>query len=268
MPDYRRGAPVRAEDLNRTQRAAQTARLAGAAFLSQDNGDNLVARDPRRLSRRAVRQIFVQGMQWRITAKKDESGSFIVSVGPGIVAWGAGVNFSNPGEENLGALSAGESGRIVWVTSAAPLPLVHDPRWPTGNAPDCGCRDCDCRDAEGDGAGSGGDSGALLLVPPDWSAPEGATDVREIGYVEVADSGAVAVNQIQRDTIVARAIVGRTDPGGDKPDEVPPCGHPLNGQDDSHPISVGPIASGGHSLDEPGDGGFTPACADSDTAAA
>lgn len=247
------------------------------AVLSKRTADWLrsaMARDssrgfrPRRI---AYPGSFVQGMQWRISATQsaasDET-SFLFSVGPGVVAWGAGVNYSHPGEENLGALSAGQAARIVWVTSAAPIPLVHDPRWPTGNAPDCGCRDCDCRDAEGDGAGSGGDSGALLFVSPDWTAPEGATDVREIGYVEVSDSGAVAVNQIQRDTIVARAIVGRTDPGGDKPDEVPPCGHPLNGQDDSHPISVGPIASGGHSLDEPGDGGFTPACADSDTAAA
>ena len=57
MPDFRRGAPVRAEDLNRTLRAAQTARLAGAAYLSQDNGDALVARDPRRISLRVLRKL-------------------------------------------------------------------------------------------------------------------------------------------------------------------------------------------------------------------
>ena len=45
---------------------------------------------------------------------------------------------------------AGSSARVVWVTSAAPLPLVHDPRWPKGDAPDCGCAECDCPDREGD----------------------------------------------------------------------------------------------------------------------
>jgi len=249
------------------------------AVLSKRTADWLrsaMARDssrgfrPRRI---AYPGSFVQGMQWRISATQSASSdepSFFFCVGPGVVAWGAGVNYSHPGEENLGALSAGQAARIVWVTSAAPIPLVHDPRWPAGNAPDCGCRDCDCRDAEGDGAGSGGDSGALLFVPPDWTAPEGATDVREIGYVEVSDSGAVAVNQIQRDTIVARAIVGRTDPGGDQPEEVPPCGHPLNSQPDSHGGSehYSTLNGGGHRLDYPGDGGFSPLCADSDTAAA
>lgn len=271
MPDYRRGAPVRAEDLNRTQRAAQTARLAGAAFLSQDNGDNLVARDPRRLSRRAVRQIFVQGMQWRITAKKDESGSFVVSVGPGIVAWGAGVNYSHPGEENLGALSAGQSARIVWVTSAAPLPLVHDPRWPTGNAPECGCEGCHCLTNRGDAAGTGGDAGELLLVDDGWTAPDGTTDVREIGSVEISDAGSASISQLQRDTIVARAIVGRTDAGGDNPEDVPTCGNPLNEVSDYNPLDFGRQPDGdgdddSNPLDHDGDGGYTPTCrADTDT---
>lgn len=270
MPDFRRGAPVRAEDLNRTLRAAQTARLAGAAYLSQDNGDALVARDPRRLSRRAVRQIFVQGMQWRITAKKDESGSFVVSVGPGIVAWGAGVNFSHPGEENLGALSAGQAARIVWVTSAASLPLVHDPRWPTGNAPECGCEGCHCLTNRGDAAGTGGDAGAMLLVADDWTAPDGTTDVREIGTIAVSDAGGVSIAQLQRDTIVARAIVGRRPGGEDPEDKVPACGNPLNDEDDYNPLdhtSSGAWSGGGggvdrNPLDDPGLGGYTPTCRD------
>ncbi len=87
--------------------------------------------------------------------------------------------------------------------------------------------------------------------------------MREIGSVEVSGSGAVAISQLQRDTIVARAIVGRDDPGGDEPDETPPCGHPLNDQNDSHPLdNVNCAGGGGHPLDSPGDGGYTPACAD------
>lgn len=271
MPDFRRGAPVRAEDLNRTLRAAQTARLAGAAYLSQDNGDALVARDPRRISRRlAGRAVFVQGMQWRITARKDEDGPIVVAVGPGIVAWGAGVNYAHSGDPELGTIQAGSSARVVWVTSAAPLPLVHDPRWPKGDAPDCGCAECDCPDREGDPDSDGGDSGELLLVPTGWTAPTGATDVREIGAVSVSDSGVVTISQLQRDTIVARAVVGRA-PGGEKPDETPPCGHPLNGDaatSGEHPLSRGWRAwdGGRHPLDDPGDGGYTPLCADSSAA--
>jgi hypothetical protein len=210
------------------------------------------------------------GCQWKITASAVENGdgSVLVSVGPGLVAWGAGVNYSNPGEAGLGPLQPGSSARVVWVTAAPPLPLVNEPRWPTGNAPECGCEGCHCLTKKGDAAGTGGDSGALLLVAPSWSAPTGTTDVREIGAVAVSAAGGVSIYQLQRDTIVARAIVGRKDGGGDEPDETPPCGHPLNAQDDSHPFDVGNTAGGGgHPLDSPGEGGYTPECADNKNAA-
>ena len=71
------------------------------------------------------------------------------------------------------------------------------------------------------------------------------------------------MTQLQRDTIVARAIPGRDHSDDPKPDEVPPCGHPLNQIGDTHPFDVGNTAGGGgHPLDEPGEGGFTPLCAD------
>lgn len=210
------------------------------------------------------------GCQWKITAAavEDGAGAVLVSVGPGLVAWGAGVNFSNPGAEKLGPLQPGSSARVVWITAAPPLPLVHDPRWPTGNAPDCSDEECDCPKREGDAGGAGGDSGAILLVAPSWTAPAGTTDVREIGAVAVSAAGGVSIYQLQRDAIVARAIVGRKNGGGEEPDETPPCGHPLNDQDDSHPFDVGNTAGGGdHPLESPGDGGYTPACADGKNAA-
>ena len=112
MPSYRRGSPVRAEDLNRTQRAAETARLAGAAYLSQDNGDNLVGRDPRRFSRRIARSLSAPGMQWRITAKRGEGGSVAVRVAGGLVAWGGCITYSHPGAD-LGEFAPGSYARIV-----------------------------------------------------------------------------------------------------------------------------------------------------------
>lgn len=226
---------------------------------------------------------FAAGMQWRITTaaapapepaegEEPQPPSVAVSVGAGIVAWGAGVNYANPGSDPLGTIAAGESARVVWRTTAAPLPLVHDPRWPTGNAPECADPDCDCPSREGDPDGEGGDAGELLLVPPDWIAPDGTTDCREIGLVEVSASGVATVTQIQRDTIVARAIVGRN-PGGENPDEkTPNCGNPLNDDDDYNPLdhtSSGAWSGGGggvgvdrNPLDDPGAGGYTPTCRD------
>ena len=261
---------LRASQLNELARSADSAHLGAAGFLSQENGLEQVARSPRRPG--SACSIFVQGMQWRITAKKGAGESFVVSVGPGIVAWGAGVNFSHPGEENLGALSAGQAARIVWVTSAAPLPLVHDPRWPTGNAPECGCEGCHCPTNRGDAAGTGGDAGSLLLVTGDWTAPDGTTDVREIGTVAVSDAVRVSIAQLQRDTIVARAIVGRKPGGEDPEDNAPNCGNPLNDEDDYNPLdhtSSGAWSGGGggvgvdrNPLDDPGLGGYTPTCRD------
>ena len=216
------------------------------------------------------------GMQWRIyTARTETQGegedtptvSVSVSVGPGIVAWGAGVNFANEGADPLGTLAPGATARVVWRTTAAPIPLVHDPRWPTGGAPECEDQECNCPEREGDPDGTGGDSGELLLVPLDWIAPDGTTDCREIGLVEVSASGAAIVTQIQRDTIVARAIVGRV-PGGEEPDDAPPCGNPLNSNSDYNPLDDPAWSGGGgggggverNPLDDPGDGGYTPTC--------
>ena len=229
------------------------------------------------------------GMQWRISTARTETQvegeetptvSVEVSVGPGIVAWGAGVNYANEGADQLGALAPGASARVVWRTTAAPIPLVHDPRWPTGDAPPCSDPDCDCPSREGDPAGRGGDAGELLIVPPDWIAPDGTTDCREIGLVEVSDSGVATVTQIQRDTIVARAIVGRAPGedgggGGENPaTRDPPCGNPLNAEPDYNPLdhvddrpeSEDPEQGGGggsgNPLDDPGEGGYTPTCKD------
>ena len=217
------------------------------------------------------------GCQWRITASAAEAAegdppAVSVSVGPGVVAWGAGVNYANPGARDIGALSPGSSARVVWLTAASPLPLVHDPRWPTGDAPECSDTECDCPEREGDPAGEGGDAGALLLVPDDWTAPDGTTDVREIGTVAVSDAGGVSIAQLQRDTIVARAIVGRKPGGEDPEDKVPDCGNPLNDDDDYNPLdhtSGGAWSGGGggvgvdrNPLDDPGLGGYTPTCRD------
>lgn len=221
----------------------------------------------------------VQGCQWRITSApaevaEGEPQAVSVSVGPGIVAWGAGVNYANPGAQNLGTLSPGSSARVVWLTAAPPLPLVHDPRWPTGDAPECSDPECDCPEREGDPAGEGGDAGALLLVPDDWTAPDGTTDVREIGTVAVSDAGGVSIAQLQRDTIVARAIVDRKPGGEDPEDKAPNCGNPLNDENDYNPLDHGgddgSSWSGGgggagvtrNPLDDPGEGGYTPTCRD------
>ena len=211
------------------------------------------------------------GWQWRISAAAVEGGdgAVLVSVGPGLVAWGAGINYSHPGEEGLGPLESGSSARVVWLTAAPPLPLVYDPRWPTGNAPKCSDRECDCPEREGDPDGTGGDSGALLLVPLDWTAPNGTTDVRDIGVVSVSDAGGVSIRQLQRDTIVARAIVGRVPGGGDPEEETPTCGNPLNDSSDYNPLDHVPIASGDRNpLDDPGPGGYTPTCRDEKAQAA
>lgn len=221
-----------------------------------------------------------QGMQWRIATTRSEAQgesaeptvSVAVSVGPGVVAWGAGISYANPGADPLGTLAPGESARVVWRTTAPPIPLVHDPRWPSGGAPDCADPDCNCPEREGDPGGTGGDSGELLLVPLDWIAPDGTTDCREIGLVEVSDAGAATISQIQRDTIVALAIVGRTDPGGDDPEQAPPCGNPLNAESDYNPLDFPPGQGGGEGgsdnpLDNPGEGGYTPSCADDFSAA-
>lgn len=236
------------------------------------------------------------GHQWRISASAETTPAegegeeptvrVLVSVGPGIVAWGAGINYANPGAEGLGPLAPGESARVVWATGAAPLPLVHDPRWPTGDAPPCSDPDCDCPSREGDPAGRGGDAGALLLVDDDWTAPEGTTDVREIGAVAVSSSGAVTISQLQRDTIVARAIVGRAagDEGGgggeDPATRDPPCGNPLNAEPDYNPLDhvddrhegedpeQGGGGGSGNPLDDAGEGGYTPTCSDLSSSAA
>lgn len=252
---------LRASQLNELARSADSAHLGAAGFLSQENGLEQVARSPRRAT--PVAQAAIHGMQWRITAKKVEGG-VAVSVGAGLVAWGGGITYINNGAD-LGELAPGEEARVVWITSAPPIALVNDPRWPKGDAPDCGCRDCDCRDETGDPSAGGGDSGALLLVAPDWTPPDGFTDAREIGTVSVSETGRATVGQLQRDTIVARAIVGRDPDAVDPPEEVPPCGHPLNneGANDTNPIWSGNTAGGGgHPLDSPGDGGYTPLCAD------
>jgi len=208
------------------------------------------------------------GGQWRIETYSDpDGGGVAVRVGAGLVAWGAGVTYSNPGADQLGILASGESARVVWITAAPPIPLVHDPRWPTGGAPECSDPDCDCPEREGDPNGTGGDSGALLLVEDGWTAPEGTTDAREIGRVEVSEAGGVVVEWLQRDTIVARAIVGRRDPGGDEPEDGPPCGNPLNGENDYNPLDdprrgyIDPGLSD-NPLDNPGEGGYTPTCSD------
>lgn len=198
--------------------------------------------------------------QWRLSATRGDDGATI-TVGPGLVAWGGGVNYANPGAE-LGPAAPGDY-RVVWTTAAQPVPLVHDPRWPTGDAPGCECSDCTCPAAEGDGSASGGDSGALLLVDDSWTMPEGTTDVREIGRISIPAEGAPTIEQLQRDTIVALAIVGRT-AGGDEPEEPPPCGNPLNGDGgDYNPLDF-PYDTGrgeaGNPLDDAGDGGYTPSC--------
>ena len=208
------------------------------------------------------------GGQWKITAAADGAGAVVVAVGPGLVAWGAGVNYANPGDV-VGTLAPGSSARVVWLTAAPPIALVHDPRWPTGNAPRCSDRECDCPSKEGDPNAHGGDSGALLLVSPGWTAPAGTTDEREIGTVAVSASGGVSISQIQRDTIVARAIVGRRDPGGDEPEETPPCGNPLNDAgDDTNPLDRpgGSDSATGNPLDVEGEGGYTPLCSDDEAA--
>ncbi len=220
------------------------------------------------------------GCQWKITAAavEDGEGAVTVSVGPGLVAWGAGVNFANPGGA-VGTLEPGQSARVVWATEAPPIPLVHDPRWPEGNAPQCPAEGCDCPQREGDPFGDGGDAGTLLLVDEDWTAPEGTTDVREIGAVSVSGAGGVSIRQHQRDTIVARAIVGRGVPAGDEPDLVDPtCGNPLNseGSDDTNPLDLQSRGSaygsaggaGDNPLDNEGKGGYTPSCKDAAEAAA
>ncbi len=259
------GRPISARDLNAVESSARSAHPATGSFLAVDNGSALSLRNPRRVLPIPGRAMILQQMQWRISAIAKDSG-VVVSVGPGIVAWGGGVNCLHPGEPELGPVSPGSSVRIVWTTAAPPLPLVHDPRWPTGGAPGCECPDCTCPAAEGDGSASGGDSGALLLVDDSWTMPEGTTDVREIGRVTVPDEGAPTIEQLQRDTIVALAIVGRA-AGGDDPEDVPPCGNPLNGDGDYNPLDM-PYDTGrgesGNPLDDEGDGGYTPSCTPED----
>ncbi len=261
------------------------------AVLSKRTADWLrsaMARDssrgfrPRRI---AYPGSFVQGMQWRISAtpiapapeqegEGDEPalGRVAIHVDGGLVAWGGCITYINAGAD-LGEFGPGDSGRIVWASAAPPVALVNDPRWPTGGAPDCECRDCDCRDATGNPSAGGGDSGVLLIVEDDWIPDGEITDCREIGSFEISDTGAASITQLQRDTIVVIAIADRDHSNDTKPEEVPPCGHPLNNQSDQHPLSHGSGWSGGgggveHPLDHPGDGGYTPLCDDDPTAAA
>lgn len=218
-----------------------------------------------------------QGMQWRITAKKGEGGNVVVHVGAGLVAWGGGITYINNGAD-LGELAAGASARVVWATDANPVPLVRDPRWPAGDAPTCECCGCEgeggggnCHRDTGDPSGTGGDSGALLLVADDWSPGSNVTDYREIGRIDVSDAGVASIAQLQRDTIVALSIPGRDHSEDPTPDETPPCGHPLNLDDGEHPFGRGWRSwdgGGAHPLDLPGPGGFTPLCADDKTKSA
>lgn len=231
--------------------------------------------------------------QWKIAAKWDaEAQSATVSVAPGIVAWGGGASATWSGngadESNVGAIPAGESRVVIWYTTAAPRPFKYDPRWPDGaDIPSCGSSDCDCHAATGDPNEYTADPGVVALLTPDAAAPDGTTDSRVLGVVEVSEDGRATVTQWQRDTIDARAIVGVDPSAADDPDEddkdaAPPCGNPMNEnggggvtenpldeEEGEHGGSTAknddPTPTGGREnnpLDSPGDGGYTPTCKD------
>lgn len=131
----------------------------------------------------------------------------------------------------------------------------------------------------------------MHLAADDWTPPEGATDQRLIAVLDYSEGSRPTIQQWQRDTIVARAIVGAEmdaaaapdEEDGDDESDAPPCGNPMNeggggvehnpldddtGHSDTTPASDSdPTPPGGtdrNPLDSPGDGGYTPTCKESD----
>lgn len=244
--------------------------------------------------RRHKRRLFPTGRSvssfrhaWKIaaTVKADGRGGTLcdVSVAPGGVAWGGGFNATWPGA-TVGTIEGDGRRLVLWQTKGSPVPLANDPRFPSGDAPSCGCDDCSCLTLHGDPTKGKASAGEVVLTE-EGATPEGATDWRVIGAVDVKD-GSATVTQLLYSTITVRAILqAGENPGKDDPiEDPPPCGNPLNREDDqSNPLDRrdegggggedkdpedareeigGPADKDDNPLDHEGVGGFTPKCGD------